>query len=287
MFMLPVYSSAASISEPLTLDEAIGSKVLSIDETSAAGAVPELALTNRSSRTVFLLDGEQVIGVKQNRTFNLSMLLPAESNTVVPVSCLESGRWDMRKGAARSAEHVHFATGRANKLRSVTASLSEVGSYRSDQGRVWSDIEAKFSRADRMSPTAAESEYFEQRRDDLEPHLQAFNPQAAQCGAIIGIGKQIVGVDLFATAQLYHRVGMKLLKSYLLDALESTTAADPVSKAAAAEHVAQMFAGRAEQYPAPGLGETHRWSAPAGSAAALIVAGRCVHAVAFSEAEYP
>src|SRR5688572_29584273 len=100
-FMYPIFGGHDDLPPLATLDEAIGTDDAVITETSEDGSVPELALANNSIRALFVLDGEQVIGVKQNRTFNVSMLLPPESNTVVPVSCLELGRWARRHGAVR------------------------------------------------------------------------------------------------------------------------------------------------------------------------------------------
>jgi len=283
-FLYPILGGHDDLPPLSTLDEAISAHDAVITETSESGAVPELALSNRSKRALFVLDGEQVIGVKQNRTFNLSMLLPPESNTVVPVSCLESGRWSKRHGAVRAAEHVHFAKGRANKLRSVSESLISVGSYRSDQGRVWHDIDAKFDAASAMSPTSAEAEFYEQRKGRLQPHLSDFKSMPDQCGALIGVGDRVIGVDLFGSASLYARLSAKLLTSYLLDAIESDVvpAAPPLAEVQA--KILTLFGGADQCFPAPGIGETHRWSSAAGDGAALVANGRCLHAVAFCDA---
>jgi hypothetical protein len=57
----------------LTLAEA-GEAVI-IEEVSQAGAVPTLAVTNTADRPVLLLDGEELVGAKQNRVLNTSVLI--------------------------------------------------------------------------------------------------------------------------------------------------------------------------------------------------------------------
>jgi len=46
-----------------------------ITEVSAGGRVPELAFENSSDETVLLVDGDELVGAKQNRVVNLSILV--------------------------------------------------------------------------------------------------------------------------------------------------------------------------------------------------------------------
>jgi hypothetical protein len=40
-----------------------------------------------------LLDGEQLVGAKQNRIPNMIVLVAAQTEVTIPVSCVEQGRW--------------------------------------------------------------------------------------------------------------------------------------------------------------------------------------------------
>jgi hypothetical protein len=75
------------------LDEALADGSARITEVSDAGHVPELRFVNQGDLPVLLLDGEELIGAKQNRILNLSILAPAHQTIVIPVSCVEVGRW--------------------------------------------------------------------------------------------------------------------------------------------------------------------------------------------------
>src|ERR1043165_1664745 len=73
----------------LTLGEAIEQRLLVVAEGSQGGSGPEPKVSNRADRPVLLLDGEELIGARQNRVLNTSILLKERSETVVPVSCTE------------------------------------------------------------------------------------------------------------------------------------------------------------------------------------------------------
>ena len=77
----------------LTLGEAIKTKTVHIEEISEQGSVPEILFENSDDVPVLLLDGQELIGAKQHRILNLTILVPARSTLAIPVSCVEGGRW--------------------------------------------------------------------------------------------------------------------------------------------------------------------------------------------------
>jgi hypothetical protein len=97
----------------LVLDEALATGQFRITEVSEIGSVPRLLAINDTNSPVFLLDGEELVGAKQNRVLNLSVMLAPKSQTEIPVSCVEAGRWRTTSHAFRAAERVQFARGRA------------------------------------------------------------------------------------------------------------------------------------------------------------------------------
>jgi hypothetical protein len=76
-----------------TLDEALEGKWIEVAEFSENGLVPQIKIINRSNRMVFLMAGEQVVGCKQNRVLNASIMVPVHSEIPFPVTCVEGGRW--------------------------------------------------------------------------------------------------------------------------------------------------------------------------------------------------
>ena len=270
----------------LLLDEALQSGCASIGEVSDEGSVPELRFDNRCEKPVLLLDGEELIGAKQNRILNLSVLAPAGKGIVIPVSCVESGRWRSTSSTFASAKRAHFSKGRASKMAQVSRSMRSNGTRRSDQSEVWSEIAEKAHRMDSFSETDAAAALYERHRSSLDDYRSAFSGVDHQVGAVFMINGKTAGFELFDAEKTLASLLPKLIESYALDAIDSADDATDGPKATdpamLLEAVASAEIGR---YPAIGLGEDWRITAPGMSAAALVHDTRIVHLCAFAQTE--
>ena len=102
-----VHGKSAAGPVPLTLDEALGKRIVKVHET---GNVNELQIENLGSDEVFVQSGDIVKGGKQDRVLTVSLVLPPRSGRIPIASfCVEQGRW-----AARGKEDAKtFATASA------------------------------------------------------------------------------------------------------------------------------------------------------------------------------
>ncbi len=203
-----------------TLDHALGAGSLRVTETSDAGSVPEIRVLNHGARPVLIIDGDELVGAKQNRTVNLTILVPAQSDLVVPVTCVEAGRWHARSGQFASAQRTHFAEGRAAKSRQVTQSLRTRGVAAADQGQVWSAIAAKAERLQARSSTEAMSDVFEAHAAGVDAYVRAITPTERQCGAVFVIDGRALGLDLFDSAHTFRAMLPRLVRGYAIDAID-------------------------------------------------------------------
>src|SRR5215470_1126143 len=94
----------------LLLPEALAAGSVEIAEISEQGSVPTLHVINRAGRDLLLLDGEELVGAKQNRVLNTTVLIRAQSTLEVPVSCVEQGRWRYTSQRFASSAHSLYAS---------------------------------------------------------------------------------------------------------------------------------------------------------------------------------
>lgn len=266
----------------ILLDAALASGALTIEEKGAGGSVPELHLTNKGADRVLLLDGEELIGAKQNRIVNTSVLVDVHSSLLLPVTCVEAGRWRQDTARFASGGSHYNARGRQKKVVEVSASLAWSERPAADQSRVWSDVQGKLNRMEVSSDTSALHEATRVFQDDLSAYAEHLGTAAPrQVGAAFALGRELVGLDLFDRAETLKTVLPKLVASYAIDALEERRpeAAPPAS--VLEEWLAALAKAAARTHRAVGLGEDVRLSAPRISGAALEVEGVALHLSAF------
>jgi hypothetical protein len=81
---------------------------------------PELKVVNKSDQKILLVDGEGLVGAKQNRVLNTTILIPPKSETTIPVSCVEHGGWSYRSERFGSQSRSMSANLRNRKSETVT-----------------------------------------------------------------------------------------------------------------------------------------------------------------------
>jgi ARG and Rhodanese-Phosphatase-superfamily-associated Protein domain len=270
----------------LLLEDGIAQGKVRVTELQAGGAVSELRVENNADLPVLLVDGEELVGAKQNRVLNLTILVPAKHTTVIPVSCVEAGRWNMASPELKSAGHVMYSFLRSAQLTQVTESMRSHGTHMSDQGAVWKDIAAKAARMTASSPTGAMSAIYERHANSVEEFTRAFKWREGQCGIAFGIAGRILGLEIFDHPQVMRRFFEKLVRSYALDALdEAQTGNEPARVDSVRGVVAQMGTAQSFTEQALGLGKDVRFNGPGISGAALWAEGRYVHICSFVKDE--
>jgi hypothetical protein len=281
----PLVSPHARQPDYLTLDEALAGGHARVTEVSEGGSVPELRFVNGSDHRVLLLDGEELVGAKQNRVLNVTILVAPKQTVTIPVSCVEQGRWSYDSPEFGTAGRAQFARGRAEKAAQVSSSLREHGVRRSDQGQVWDAIQAKADLLQAHSATGSMSDIFERYTADLGSYERALPPVEGQVGAVFAVAGEVSGLDLFDAGATLGKLWTKLVGSYALDAIEAGARRPgdpPVPAGAAADGFLRAVASaRADRFPALGLGEDLRLEGPGLAGGALAVDGRVVHLGAF------
>jgi hypothetical protein len=267
----------------LLLEEGIAQGKVRVTELHAGGSVPELRLENNADLPVLLVDGEELVGAKQNRVLNLTILAPANHTTVIPVSCVEAGRWRMESMDLKVAEHVMYSLGRGERVTQVTASMRSNGTRKSDQGAVWRNIAAKAARLKASSPTGAMSAIYERHASSVEEFARAFTWQEGQCGVAFAIGGRILGLEMFDYPEVMCKFFRKLVRSYALDALDATLVSNaPASVEAVCALVTQIGAARSFTEQALGIGKDVRFTGSEIYGAALWARERYIHICAFA-----
>jgi hypothetical protein len=244
----PLFPTGDPVAEYLTLDEALP-RGLRIAEKDAGGSVPELLVANPLAERVLLYDGEELVGAKQNRILNVTVLVEARSTLPIPVSCVEEGRWSTRSAFFDSARHMAHPEVRRVKSEQLAAQPLARGAA---QAQVWDSLRVKSERMGVRSATGAQHDMFTAHQKALDELVPAFEPRPGQAGAVLALGDTFC-LDWVSRPEAFEVLWPKLRRGYLLDAVERLdgTAATPDALAAFVERVAS--ASRTNG-PSAGLG---------------------------------
>jgi hypothetical protein len=215
ILVVPIMAPAYEEPEYISQDIAIKKGCLKIVEVSEMGSVPYLKAINDCKKKVLLPEGEEIEGAKQNRTFNTSILLPEKSETIIPVSCTEQGRWQYKSEKFEETDSWIPAEIRAYKNQSVSEQVFQGKNFRSDQKQIW-DIIEKYSKSSGFhSKTNALRDITKKTNKKIDEILKKFPYQEQQVGVAVFVDGKLKGIDIITHPDVFKSLYTKVLKSYI------------------------------------------------------------------------
>jgi hypothetical protein len=279
---IPLFSKWIPHLTFLTLSEALQQNLVQVTEVSSGGSVPNLKIINSGEAFVLLLDGEELVGAKQNRILNTTILIKGKSETLIPVSCCERGRWQYASKTFAASDSIMPSQLRQKKLGYVNNSLKQSRQYLSQQGDVWNDIRKLSQRAGVNSQTEAMRDVFAARANELEEYLKAFAWQPGQKGVLFFLNGEILGLDILPLESAYKVIHPKLVRSYTLDVVSAPTREKPAVEKARA-FINEALKCKETQYSSVGCGVDCRFENTSILGSALIYESELLHAAFFPD----
>jgi hypothetical protein len=280
--VLPVFTEHNGGPIYLTLKEALQQGALAVSEISQGGSVPELKVINKSDIPVLLLDGEELSGAKQNRVLNTTILLDGHSETTIPVSCTEHGRWSYTSSYFGDSGVIMASNVRREKVRSVHENLRTKAKFDSDQGEVWDNIQGMTEAARVDSRTGAMKDVFESREDELDAYVEAMKCAPGQKGIAVLVNGLVVGLDCLSLESAYAVLHQKLVKSYAMEAiLDVKKKPQAPSLDTARLFLEETAQCNEKKYKSVGLGWDYRFEAEKMVGSVLEHEGHVIHAAFF------
>ena len=241
----------------MTLDEAFAQKLVAIKELPSE-TVNTLTLTNNASRPLFLLAGEVIIGGKQDRIIGQNTIIAENTTQTVPVFCVEHGRWN--------GDSEEFASGKALAHGRLRGNASFEG-----QSEVWSEVATKNRARRTMNSTDTYRQVATQQTNGtlaaLEMRVNAALMRVRQpdrdrmIGYIASINGKVATIDRFNSPTLFRKLESKLVRSYLIEAVDTPAAPNitPPTVAAIKTFIAEPEAAPAEDAYETDRAETIRY----------------------------
>jgi hypothetical protein len=261
------------------LKDAVAKKTLYIAELESA-SISTLMARNTGTLPALIVNGQELVGGKQNRIINSTVLVPP-GTTALPVSCVEQDRW----GAPQSGFAPHdalYPALRAETVMQVAASLRLSGTHTSDQGAIWSSIHHRQADEAILSPTGAMADLYGGKRDDLAVFERAIPYPDGAVGMVTAVGGRITGLELFDAPTTMAALWRMFVRAAALDAIRAP-AAPGVAKERAIRMTHRIREAHMETFRSPGIGHDVRFTGGGIAGAALVCQGVILHTTLFRQ----
>jgi len=194
-----------SYGELLTLSEGLSRGVVEVRELDNP-TVERARFVNRSDAYVFVMGGELILGGKQNRTVRQDALLAPHSEAMLPLYCVQQGRWDQSASTFKRSPAC------------LPLELRDLAAQNAGQSAVWDEVR----KSNRQVGVQSETEDFQAGLDapnvkaELDRCRRRILPALPHncIGVVVARHGRIVGADLFVDASLFGKLRSKVLDSY-------------------------------------------------------------------------
>jgi hypothetical protein len=278
LHMFPLQGDTHAEQDISLLEGALQAGTLHIEEPHEAASVPELRVVNEGNLRVLILEGDKLIGAKQNRVVNSSVLVAAGSDLTLPVSCIECGRWSYRSRAFSPRTGSPHLALRRLETRSVHDSLRRGRDHRSDQA-VWREVT-------RLHRAASSTHALQDSRSHLSERLDAIEKLARDLpegtsGVVVAIGERPVLLEVLAGPRTFARVFRKLLSGYALESVGLDRPYGTPDPPAVRSFIEAAAKAAHEEHQTVGAGRDVRFEEDGISGYALVGEEGVLHAAAF------
>ncbi len=208
-----------------------------VREVSNHGSVPSLHAENNTKHYILFIEGDQLIGAKQDRVCNSTVLLSPKSAARIPVSCIEEGRWRHKSRTFGSSKYNATPSLRRKISKTKEASRRESGGrqqHSASQLSVWDHVSCFSQHAGVHSETKAMQDIYEAREVELENQLKRNSENSkdmpssdallADCpkavhGWILQTPDHGISIDIFGSPKLCRQAWRRMMASAAMEAM--------------------------------------------------------------------
>ena len=178
---------------------------LIISESTGEGVVGKLIAINNTGEYLLLTDADILVGAKQNRVLNKSMLLAPLSKTVLDVSCIERLRWQYTSKNFSNPGAVADPDLRKEKARSLSFMKNNPEEPMADTQRaVWSHVQERIREKGCPGRTESYSELINYCMDRAGNNFPVCEPENGCNGLAIILDRKVISADLFGREEVYR-----------------------------------------------------------------------------------
>jgi len=215
----PLIASNVPEAPWVLLHQAIAEKTIEVFEKANAN-VTEVLARNLGAAPILVVEGEILVGAKQNRVVTGTALIPAGATVPVAVGCVQQGRWHF----VSPSFDIGAMPAEPNLRARHVEETASAGHH--DQARLWSDVAASMRVRGVRSPSGdyveAQAAHVRAVHDagDEEARARAFDVVPGQVGVLVrgrdrrDGATRLLGIELLGAPGLWAAMAFRMMRSY-------------------------------------------------------------------------
>ncbi len=198
------------------LNKALQDGRLKINEHANGAMVNTLQAINTSKDTIYLMQGEVVVGGQQDRMLAQDVLIPPGATMDIAAFCVEHGRWQENGTGQGFSSTIGVVD---QQVRKAAAE--------GEQSRVWEEVaeDVAHNKTETRSGSYAhlmqDKEFQAERARYRERLLGLTTGRSGVVGVVAVSGNKVIGCDVFATEALFTQAYPQLIDAYIAEALNN------------------------------------------------------------------
>lgn len=277
--IIPIMSESSQNIDILSLKKGLDLGLVKVEECKKS-VVGKVRVSNNAVTPLILVDGDEIIGAKQNRIINTTVLIPPKTTMDVSVSCSEYGRWYYKdKYSSKFTYSKYFANSDTRRVKSYNLFEEEC------QSVIWDSIRDFESRHTFKSETSALNDNYENLAKIQEEYLKHFGILDNQNGVIVIIGGELKGIEIFNSHLTYKEYHDKIIRSYIVDSINFESPRNMINYDEIDKILGNISNSNFKEYENKELGKSIKFSNNYGVGVALIYEGNIIHMLYFKNPE--
>ena len=205
------------VERTVPMNKALADGRLKVKEHEQGATVNTLQVQNTSKDTIYLMQGEVVVGGQQDRMLAQDLLVPPGATMDIGAFCVEQGRWSENGDGQQFGRTAGVASQNVRKAAAVNK----------DQSDVWEKVALNVRKANAQAPSGSyvsmvnDPAYQVERKAYRQKLMDLPAARAHTVGVIAVSGDRVIGCDVFANAALFQQAYPQLIEAYIAEALNN------------------------------------------------------------------
>jgi hypothetical protein len=205
------------VERTVPMNKALADGRLKVKEHADGAEVNTLQVQNTSKDTIYLMQGEVMVGGQQDRMLAQDLLVPPGATMDIGAFCVEQGRWSENGGGQQFGGTAGVVSQNVRKAAAISR----------EQQDVWEQVAVNVRKTKAEAPTGSyvsmvnDPAYQVERKAYRDRLLQLPAAHPGTVGVIAVSGDRVIGCDVFANASLLQQAYPQLIEAYIAEALNN------------------------------------------------------------------